>query len=73
MSLLDTLEKARKAPPKAKERLVAIISISVMAVITVIWFLFTLSSFFKNGLPNNEAPQSHTAATSTGIAPPFTE
>jgi hypothetical protein len=72
--MLENLDKLRKAPQPVKEHLVSVITIGAMALITVVWFLFSIQSFLKNGTskPAPSAPvQTQTAASSTGIKAPF--
>ncbi|MBI3573770.1 hypothetical protein HY090_01860 [Candidatus Kaiserbacteria bacterium] len=61
--MFEKIDKLRKAPQPVKEKLVSLITISIVAAVTVVWFSFTVSSFFKKS-PTPPTPVS-AAASST--------
>lgn len=55
--MLEKLDALRKAPEPVRERFVFLVTIGSVIVITLIWFGFTLHSFFSNTpLPAPQAP-----------------
>ena len=71
----DTLDELRKAPRKVKDRFIATVTFTVMGVITIIWFFFTVSSFLKNGVtpPAPQAPAQAPAVNSPAVQAPFAQ
>ena len=73
--LFEKLEKVRKSPRKARERVVSIVTIVCVGVITVVWFFFTvvsISDVFHEPQKRAEPPQQVPAGSGTAsITPPF--
>lgn len=63
MGGFDTIERLRKAPKRERERLVALVTIVSVALITAIWFAFTVPTFFR------QAPRGSSGTAQTLIKP----
>jgi len=71
--MLKTLEKLRRAPYKARERVTAVITIAIVAGITVVWFIFFIFSLFSRDFsPPSSAGTASGVATSS-LEAPFSE
>jgi hypothetical protein len=75
--MFEHIEKLRRAPEPAKQRVVAFVTIAAVAVITILWFALSLPNFFRKGAFNlAPAAASTTPAVATDTPPiqaPFSE
>ncbi len=73
--MFKTLDKMRRASLETRKRFAATVTITAVAVITLIWFVFFALSLARTGFKMIPDTATTTSASAAGamIKPPFSE